>query len=77
VIRAALDAPDDAAEGRLRALRSAMEAQPFIAAVKHVLGRRGVPVNPDLRSPMRQLTEVEADALDASLAALEPAIAVA
>jgi dihydrodipicolinate synthase/N-acetylneuraminate lyase len=77
VVRAALDAPDDAAEGRLRALRTAMEAQPFIAAVKHVLRRRGVPVNPDLRPPMRQLTEVEAHALDASLAALEPAIVVA
>lgn len=75
VVRAALDTPDDAAEGRLRALRDAMEAQPFIAAVKHVLRRRGVPVNPDLRSPMRRLTEAEASALDASLDALEPAIA--
>jgi dihydrodipicolinate synthase/N-acetylneuraminate lyase len=77
VVRAALDTPDDAAEERLRALRAAMEAQPFIASVKHVLRRRGVPLNPDLRPPMRQLTDGEADALDASLNAVEPAIAVA
>lgn len=76
VVRAALDAPDAAAEERLRALRAAMEAQPFIASVKHVLRRRGVPIGPDLRSPMRGLTAAEAAALDASLAALEPALAV-
>ncbi len=76
VVRGALDAPDAAAEERLRSLRTAMEAQPFIAAVKHVLRRRGVPVNHDLRAPMRRLTEAEATALDASLAMLDPAIAV-
>jgi dihydrodipicolinate synthase/N-acetylneuraminate lyase len=77
VVRAALDAPDDAAEHRLGALRSAMEAQPFIASVKHVLRRRGVPVNPEMRPPMRRLTDAEAAALDAALAALEPAFAAA
>jgi dihydrodipicolinate synthase/N-acetylneuraminate lyase len=77
VVRAALDAPDAAAEERLRLLRTAMEAQPFIAAVKHVLRRRGVPINPDLRAPMRRLTDAEASALDASLATLEPASVVA
>jgi dihydrodipicolinate synthase/N-acetylneuraminate lyase len=77
VLRAALDQPDAGAEARLTALRNAMEAQPFIASVKHVLGRRGIPVNPDLRPPMRPLTEPEAAALDASLLALEPALAVA
>lgn len=77
VVRAALDTPDAAAEERLGALRGAMEAQPFIAAVKHVLGRRGVPVNPDLRPPLRRLTDAEANALDASLVALEPAFAMA
>lgn len=76
VMRAALDAPDAAAEERLRSLRAAMEAQPFIAAVKHVLRRRGVLINPDLRAPMRRLTDAETTALDASLAILDPAIAV-
>lgn len=76
VVRAALDAPDAVAEERLRTLRAAMEAQPFIAAVKHVLRRRGVPVTPDLRAPMRRLTDAEALALDASLVILDSAIAV-
>jgi dihydrodipicolinate synthase/N-acetylneuraminate lyase len=77
VVRAALDTPDAAAEDRLRSLRAAMEAQPFIASVKHVLRRRGVPIGPDLRAPMRGLTPAEAAVLDASLAALEPALALA
>ena len=71
VVRAALDAPDAAAEQRLRALRNTMEAQPFIASVKHVLARRGVPINLDMRAPMRRLTDDEASRLDAALAALE------
>lgn len=67
IVRQALDQPDAEAEGRLRALRDAMEAQPFIAAAKHVLGRRGVPVTPAMRAPMRSLTDDEARALDAAL----------
>jgi dihydrodipicolinate synthase/N-acetylneuraminate lyase len=73
VVRAALDAPDADAEARLAALRSTMEAQPFIAAAKHVLTRRGVPVRPDMRAPMRPLTAEEAAALDRRLAELEAA----
>ena len=52
-----------------------MEAQPFIASVKHVLRRRGIPVNPDLRAPMRRLSETEVTALDTALAELDPAVA--
>ncbi len=70
-VRAALDHPDDAAAVRLRALRSAMEAQPFIASAKHVLGRRGVPVGPDLRRPMRPLSPDEARTLDEALDRLD------
>jgi dihydrodipicolinate synthase/N-acetylneuraminate lyase len=70
-VRAALDQPDAAAEARLTALRATMEAQPFIASAKHVLGRRGVPVKPDMRAPMRALTEDEARSLDEALDALE------
>lgn len=73
VVRGALDRPDAEAQARMRALRSAMEAQPFIASVKHVLGRRGVPVRPDMRAPMRPLTPDEAVALDARLAEVQPA----
>lgn len=68
VVRAALDTPDAAAGTRLRALRDALEASgQFIAAVKHVLARRGVPVCPDMRAPLRPLGDSEAAALDQSL----------
>lgn len=74
VVRAVLDAPDDAGEARLRALRGALEAGgPFIAAVKHVLGRRGIPVRADVRGPLRPLTSDEASTLDAAIDALETA----
>lgn len=70
VVRQALDQPDAAAESRLSALRRTLEAQPFIAAAKHVLARRGVPVAPGMRAPMRPLTAAETSALDARLAEL-------
>lgn len=74
VVRAVLDLPDGAGETRLERLRRAMESSggPFIAAVKHVLRQRGIPVGPDLRPPMRSLTAEEAARLDASLAPLGP-----
>lgn len=70
-VRSALDHPDAEAETRLAALRSTMEAQPFIASVKHVLRRRGLPVRPDMRAPMRPLTGDEASRLDESLDRLD------
>jgi dihydrodipicolinate synthase/N-acetylneuraminate lyase len=75
VVRGALDQPDSAAEARLTALRSLMEAQPFIAAAKHMLGRRGVPVKPDMRHPLRPLTADEQAALDAAFEAARSAVA--
>jgi len=75
VVRAGLDQPDSAAEARLAALRSMMEAQPFIAAAKHVLARRGVSVRPDMRAPMRPLTSEEQSALDAAIEAAHAAVA--
>jgi dihydrodipicolinate synthase/N-acetylneuraminate lyase len=69
-VRAVLDDPGPSGEARLDDLRRAMEAQPFVPAVKHVLGRRGVPVAPDVRSPLRPLGAEPAAALDAALAAL-------
>ena len=76
-VRAVLDAPGAAGEARLETLRRAMEASggPFIAAVKHVLGVRDVPVSPDLRPPMRSLTADEALRLDAALASEVPTAA--
>jgi dihydrodipicolinate synthase/N-acetylneuraminate lyase len=48
--------------------RAALERFPFQAAVKHVLGRRGVPVRPDVRAPLRVLTKAEREELDRWLA---------
>lgn len=71
VLRAALDNPDDAAAARLRDVRGLMEAAgQFVAAAKHVLGMRGVPVRPDMRPPLRALTGAEASDLEAAVAEL-------
>lgn len=65
VVRTALDAGDEAAMERLRALRGAMEASgQFIAAAKHLLTRRGVPVTTGMRAPLRRLIAEEASALE-------------
>ena len=67
VVRSALDAADEPAMDRLRDLRGAMEASgQFIAAAKHALGRRGMPVRADMRAPLRPLTPAEAGALEAN-----------
>ncbi len=75
VVRAGLDAPGPGAADRLQALRSAMEGQPFIASAKHVLGRRGVPVRPDMRRPMRPLSAEETRRLDDALGQLAESLA--
>lgn len=68
VLRAALDAPDVAAGQILREVRATLEdAGQFVAAAKHVLARRGVPLRPDVRAPLRPLTAAEAGALDAAI----------
>lgn len=74
VVRTALDAADEPAMARLRELRSTLESSgQFIAAAKHALGRRGVPVRPDMRAPLRTLTAEEGSALEAALGAALPA----
>jgi dihydrodipicolinate synthase/N-acetylneuraminate lyase len=40
----------------------------FIAAAKHVLGMRGVPVIAGMRAPLRPLTPAEASTLEGSVA---------
>jgi dihydrodipicolinate synthase/N-acetylneuraminate lyase len=55
-------------EGDVGETRTALERFPFQAAVKHVLGRRGVPVRPDVRAPLRVLTDAEREELDRWLA---------
>jgi dihydrodipicolinate synthase/N-acetylneuraminate lyase len=48
-------------------LRVGLGEMPFQAAMKHVLGCRGVPVGPDVRAPLRGLTPGERSAVEALL----------
>jgi dihydrodipicolinate synthase/N-acetylneuraminate lyase len=58
-------------EGRdVGTLRAGFELLPFQAAAKHALGRRGVPVGPDVRAPLRPLTDDERRKLDEWLESL-------
>jgi dihydrodipicolinate synthase/N-acetylneuraminate lyase len=54
-------------------LRGLIERFPRHAALKHVLVRRGVPINEDVRRPLRALTDGERNGLDAELTAWLPA----
>jgi dihydrodipicolinate synthase/N-acetylneuraminate lyase len=54
-------------------LRELIERFPRHAALKHVLVRRGVPINEDVRRPLRALTDGERNGLDAELTAWLPA----
>jgi dihydrodipicolinate synthase/N-acetylneuraminate lyase len=51
--------PGPEAAERAVALRAALQRLPFHAASKTVLGLRGVPVSPEVRAPLRGLTEEE------------------
>jgi dihydrodipicolinate synthase/N-acetylneuraminate lyase len=50
---------DPAAHERVVALREGLAGIPFHAAMKSVLGSRGVPVREDVRAPLRGLTDEE------------------
>lgn len=60
--------PEGAA--RLGELRAFVERFPRQAALKHLLGRRGVPIREDVRAPLRGLTADECAELDAWHASL-------
>jgi dihydrodipicolinate synthase/N-acetylneuraminate lyase len=49
---------------RVGALRASLQALPFQAASKMVLGLRGVPVRGGVRPPLRELTEPERDEVE-------------
>jgi dihydrodipicolinate synthase/N-acetylneuraminate lyase len=51
--------PGSEAAERASALRAALQRLPFPAASKTALGLRGVPVSPEVRAPLRGLTEEE------------------
>jgi dihydrodipicolinate synthase/N-acetylneuraminate lyase len=54
-------------------VRVAMERFPLQAGLKVVLARRGVPIGPDVRRPLRTLTENEREELEAWLESSLPA----
>jgi dihydrodipicolinate synthase/N-acetylneuraminate lyase len=66
-VAAVVQAPSSAGAEHVGGLRAVIERFPRHAALKRVLGRRGVPVGPDVRAPLRQLTAGEATELDAWL----------
>ena len=53
-------------------LRAALERFPFQAAAKIVVARRGVPIGPDVRRPLRLLTDGERRALEQWLESSSP-----
>ncbi|HEY6068906.1 MAG TPA: dihydrodipicolinate synthase family protein [Gaiellaceae bacterium] len=63
----------DPASAALGPVRQAMERFPLQAALKVVLARRGVPIGPDVRRPLRLLTENERGELEAWLESSSPA----
>ena len=54
-------------------VREAVQRFPFQSALKTVLARRGVPIHPDVRRPLRALTEEEAAELRSWLESSPPA----
>jgi dihydrodipicolinate synthase/N-acetylneuraminate lyase len=56
--------PTPANGERVGALRASLQALPFHAASKLVLGLRGVPVRGVVRAPLRGLTDAERDEVD-------------
>jgi dihydrodipicolinate synthase/N-acetylneuraminate lyase len=58
-------APTDEGARRLGELRAAVERFPRHAALKRLLAMRGVPVQEDVRAPLRRLTAGEREELDA------------
>src|SRR2546423_1540440 len=63
----------DPASADLAPVRLAMERFPFQSALKTVLAQRGVPINPDVRRPLRTLTDEERAELEAWLESSSPA----
>jgi len=62
----------DPGSADLAPVRAALERFPFQAAAKFVLAKRGVPVGPDVRRPLRKLTEEEQRELEQWLESSSP-----
>lgn len=68
--RALLDDPTPERAEAVRALRDAVSRPSVPAAAKALLGRRGIPVRPDLRAPLRAADAGEVEAADERAAAV-------
>jgi dihydrodipicolinate synthase/N-acetylneuraminate lyase len=73
LVAAAVRDPENANLGPVRA---ALERFPLQAAAKIVVARRGVPIGPDVRRPLRTLTDEERAELEAWLESSSPARAL-
>jgi len=62
----------DPSSADLGPVRDAVQRFPFQSALKTVLERRGVPVRPDVRRPLRTLTEEETSDLETWLESSSP-----
>jgi dihydrodipicolinate synthase/N-acetylneuraminate lyase len=62
----------DPAAARLGAVRETVQRFPFQAALKAVVARRGVPMRPDVRRPLRTLTDAELVELETWLESSSP-----
>jgi dihydrodipicolinate synthase/N-acetylneuraminate lyase len=77
IVAEAVRKPGSDAAEKVGELRAAVERFPRHAALKRVLGLRGVPIREDVRRPLRPLADDERAELDRLLPAwLEPALAV-
>ena len=64
-VAAVVDDPTEQGAAGLRDLRAAIDATQRHAALKRVLARRGVPIRPDVRGPLRGLSADEQARVDA------------
>jgi len=64
-VAAVVREPTQAGAAQLGELRAFVERFPRQAALKHLLGMRGVPIREDVRAPLRSLTSDERDELTA------------
>lgn len=61
-------APSDEGAARVAAVRAALESYPYQSALKTLLAIQGVPIGPDVRAPLRALTEDERAGLERAAA---------
>jgi hypothetical protein len=67
-VAAVVHEPTEDGAARLAELRGSVERFPRQAAMKRIIASRGVPVQPDVRPPLRDLTSAEIAELEAWLA---------